>query len=69
MKSLIKTLALAALILLPLTAMTAQPVNPTSDKMPNVVFEVTSDNPEKWLGALRNVENAPKVDRKEVDEI
>ena len=60
MKSLIKTLALAALTLLPLTAMTAESDKPASDKMQKVVFEVTADGPEKWLGALRNVENAQK---------
>ena len=43
MKSLIKTLALAALTLLPLTAMTAESDKPTSDKTHKVVFEVTSD--------------------------
>lgn len=60
MKSLIKNLALAALTLLPLTAMTAESDKPTSDKTHKVVFEVTSDGPDKWLGALRNVENARK---------
>jgi len=60
MKSLIKTLALAALTLLPLTAMTAESDKSASDKTHKVVFEVTSDGPEKWLGALRNVENAQK---------
>ena len=60
MKSLIKTLALAALTLLPLTAVTAESDKPTSDKTHKVVFEVTSDGPDKWLGVLRNVENAQK---------
>ncbi len=60
MKSLIKILALAALTLLPLTAMIAESENSSSEKMYNVVFEVTADGPEKWLGALRNVENVQK---------
>ena len=59
MKTLLKTLA-AALALLPLTAMTAEPEKAASDKTHQVVFEVTSDGPEKWQGALRNVENAQK---------
>ena len=59
MKTLLKTLA-AALALLPLTAMTAEPEKAASDKTHQVVFEVTSDGPEKWQGALRNVENAHK---------
>ena len=59
MKTLLKTLA-AALALLPLTAMTAESEKPASDKTHQVVFEVTSDGPEKWQGALRNVENAHK---------
>lgn len=52
MKQLIKTLALAALTFLPITAMTAEP-----DQTHKVVFEVTADGVEKWQGALRNVEN------------
>ena len=59
MKTLLKTLT-AALVLLPLTAMTAEPKKATSDKTHQVVFEVTSDGPDKWQGALRNVENAQK---------
>lgn len=57
MKTALRNLVLAAIILLPVVAMTAdQPVRAAR----NVVFEVTSDGPEKWLGALRNVENAQK---------
>ncbi len=59
MKTLLKTLT-AALALLPLTAMTAEPAKAASNKIHQVVFEVTSDGPEKWQGALRNVENAHK---------
>lgn len=59
MKKLIQTLA-AALALLPLTAMTAESDKPASALSHKVIFEVTSDGPEKWQGALRNVENAQK---------
>ncbi len=59
MKTLLKTLA-TALALLPLTAMTAESEKAASNKTHQVVFEVTSDGPEKWQGALRNVENAHK---------
>ena len=60
MKSLIKSLALAALTLLPLTAMTAETDKPAANQTHKVVFEVTSDGADKWQGALRNVENAHK---------
>ena len=60
MKNLVTLLALAAVPFLPLTAMTAEPENHSSDKMHKVVFEVTADGVEKWQGALRNVENAQK---------
>ena len=58
MKAMIKTLALAALILLPVSAMTAE--KPSADKAYKVVFEVAMDGAEKWQGALRNVENVRK---------
>ena len=58
MKNLI--LALTALTFLPLTAMTADSDKASSEKSHKVVFEVTADGPEKWMGALRNVENAQK---------
>ena len=40
--------------------MTAETENPPPTKSHKVVFEVTADGAEKWLGALRNVENAQK---------
>ena len=61
MKTLLKTIALAALTTLPLTAMTAEPEKPSADKTHKVVFEVAIDGAEKWLGALRNVENVQKA--------
>jgi uncharacterized protein len=61
MKSLLKTIALAAFAILPLTAITAEPDKPTADKMHKVVFEVSIDGAEKWQGALRNVENVQKA--------
>ena len=60
MKSLVKFLAFAALAFLPLTAMTADSDKPAANKIHKVVFEVTAEGAEKWLGALRNVENAQK---------
>ncbi len=60
MKTLLKTLAVAALTLLPISAMTADAEESTAAKAHKVVFEVTSDGADKWLGALRNVENAQK---------
>mgnify|MGYP000275624873 CR=1 FL=1 len=60
MKTLLKTIALATLAALPLTAMTAQLGNSTVDKTHKVVFEVAMDGEEKWQGALRNVENVQK---------
>ncbi len=60
MKTLTKTIALAALAALPLTAMTAEPEKPAADKTHKVVFEVSIDGAEKWQGALRNVENTRK---------
>ena len=60
MKTLLKTIALAALAALPLTTMTAEPEKPAADKMHKIVFEVSIDGAEKWQGALRNVENVHK---------
>ena len=60
MKNPIKTLTVAALTLLPLTAMTAESEKSAPEKAHQVVFEVTADGAEKWQGALRNVENAQK---------
>ena len=61
MKTLLKTIALAALTALPFTAMTAEPEKPSAEKTHKVVFEVSIDGAEKWQGALRNVENAQKA--------
>ena len=61
MRSLLKTIALAAFATLPLTAITAEPEKPAADKMHKVVFEVSIDGAEKWQGALRNVENVQKA--------
>ena len=61
MKTLLKTIALAALAALPLTALIAEPEKPAADKTHKVVFEFTIDGAEKWAGALRNVENVQKA--------
>jgi intracellular sulfur oxidation DsrE/DsrF family protein len=60
MKTLIKSIALAALTALPFTAISAEAERPSADKMHKVVFEVSIDGAEKWQGALRNVENTRK---------
>ncbi len=60
MKTLIKTIALAALAALPLTGTTAEPEKLAASKTHKVVFEVSMDGVEKWQGALRNVENTRK---------
>ncbi len=60
MKTMLQTLALAALTLLPLTAMTAESEKPSAEKAHKVVFEVAMDGAEKWQGALRNFENVRK---------
>lgn len=60
MNTLLKTIALAALFVLPLTGMTAEPQQQSTNKMHKVVFEVAIDGAEKWEGALRNVENVQK---------
>jgi hypothetical protein len=60
MKMLLNTIAIAALIALPLTGMTAEAVKQSTNRMYNVVFEVAIDGAEKWEGALRNVENVQK---------
>ena len=60
MKTLLKTIAIAAIIAPPLTAMTAEAEKQSTNKMHKVVFEVAMDGAEKWQGALRNVENTRK---------
>jgi intracellular sulfur oxidation DsrE/DsrF family protein len=61
MKALKNIIILAALIALPLTVMTAEPEKQPGGKIHKVVFEVAIDGAEKWLGALRNVENVQKA--------
>ena len=60
MKTSLKTIALVALAALPLTATAAEPEKPSAEKTHKVVFEVSIDGPDKWQGALRNVENTRK---------
>ena len=57
MNTLTKTIALAALAALPLTAMNAQTEKPTADKTHRIVFEVTMEGPEQWTAVLNNVQN------------
>ena len=57
MKNLIKTIVLAALAALPLTAMNAQTEKTSTDKTHRIVFEVTMEGPEQWTAVLNNVEN------------
>jgi len=57
---LLKTFAIAALIALPLVAMTAESEKQSTNKMHKVVFEVAIDGAAKWEAALRNVENVQK---------
>lgn len=61
MKALKNIINLAALIALPLTAMTAEFEKQPDAKIHKVVFEVAIDGAEQWLGALRNVENVQKA--------
>lgn len=60
MKTLLKTITLAALAVLPITAIPAEPEKPSADKAYKVVFEVSIDGVDKWQGALRNIENTRK---------
>jgi intracellular sulfur oxidation DsrE/DsrF family protein len=60
MKTLMKTIALAALFALPLTGTTTEPNKQPTNQMHKVVFEVAIDGAEKWEAALRNVENVQK---------
>ena len=53
MKALKNIIPLAALIALPLTAMTAGPEKQPDAKIHKVVFEVAIDGAETWLGSLR----------------
>ena len=57
MNNLIKTIVLAALAALPLTAMNAQTEKSSADKTHRIVFEVTMEGPEQWTAVLNNVEN------------
>lgn len=56
MKTLRKTIALAGLLSLPLTGMSAEPTT----KMHKVVFEIAIDGAEQWEAALRNMGNVQK---------
>ena len=56
MNNLIKTIAVAALALLPVT-MNAQTEKSPADKTHRIVFEVTMEGPEQWTAVLNNVEN------------
>ncbi|MDQ3315418.1 MAG: DsrE family protein [Verrucomicrobiota bacterium] len=56
MNKLIKTIALAALLALPVTATNAQTESPAG-KTHRIVFEVTMEGLEQWTAALNNVEN------------
>ncbi len=60
MKTLLHTLILAALTVLPFSATAAEPPKQSAEKAHKVVFEVAMDGAEKWQGALRNVENVRK---------
>ena len=60
MKMLLNTIAIAALFVLTLTGMTAEPKKQPTNQMHKVVFEVAIDGAEKWEAALRNVENVQK---------
>ena len=60
MKTLKNIITLAALIALPLIVMTAEVEKQPAGKTHKVVFEVSIDGTDKWLGALRNVENVQK---------
>lgn len=60
MKTLLKTIVLAALFSLPLTGMSAEPTKQTTNQMHKVVFELAMDGAEKWGASLRNVENVRK---------
>lgn len=60
LQTMLQTIALATLTLLPLTAMSAEPEKPSADKVHKVVFEVSIEGLEKWQGVLRNVENTRK---------
>ena len=55
MNKLIKTIALAALAVLPLM-MNAQ-TESSAEKKHRIVFEVTMEGPEQWTAVLNNVEN------------
>lgn len=58
MKSIILLLTSVLLVSLTPKSMSVEPSKTSSGGAYRVVFEVTADGQEKWLGALRNVENA-----------
>jgi len=57
MTNLIKTIVIAVLSALPITASNAHTDGPTADKAHRIVFEVTMEGPEQWTAVLNNVEN------------
>jgi hypothetical protein len=61
MNILLNTIAIAALIALPLRGMSAEAPKQSPNRMHKVVFEVAVDGPEQWEGALRNVANVQKA--------
>lgn len=60
MNILLNTIAIAALLALPLRGMSAEATKQSPNRMHKVVFEVAIDGVEQWEGALRNVENVQK---------
>lgn len=62
MNKFIKTIALAALLALPVTATNAQTESPAG-KTHRIVFEVTMEGPEQWTAVLNNVENLARTAR------
>ncbi len=57
MRNVINTIALAAVLLLPLSALQAQEGKSSTGKAHRVVFEVTGEGAELWTSVLNNVEN------------
>lgn len=57
MRNVINTIALAAVLLLPSSALQAQEGKSSTGKAHRVVFEVTGEGAELWTSVLNNVEN------------
>jgi len=60
MRILLNTIAIAALLAVPITGMTTEAVKQPASEMHEVVFEVAVDGAERWEATLRNVENVQK---------